>query len=116
MIVGDFEKFGFGIIQQIEYIGTVFIGITDDLAGNADQFALNEFLENDTRMCFNIGSRNNRIGEPGDIIRAAGHFQFFAEPQLFHNGKHIDRLAFLCQGLHGLCKYAGGFPHKNIPA
>src|SRR4026207_1870536 len=46
VIAGYFKQLAFCIIQQIENIGGVFIGIADNFATDTDQFPLNKFLEN----------------------------------------------------------------------
>src|SRR5688500_18778444 len=48
VIVRDLEKFAFGVIEEVKYICAVFISIADDFATDANQFTLNEFLQNDT--------------------------------------------------------------------
>jgi hypothetical protein len=61
-VVGcDFVNFAFRLIQQIKYIGAVFVSITDDFTGNANKFALNKFLQDNTGVCLDVGRRNNGI-------------------------------------------------------
>ena len=61
MIVGDLEQLCFLLVQQVEYISAVFIGISDDLAADTDQFTLDEFLQYDTRMCIDIGDETTEL-------------------------------------------------------
>src|SRR6185295_6166834 len=44
VIVGDLKQFAFCIIEQVKYIGRIFISIPDDLPADTYEFALNEFL------------------------------------------------------------------------
>src|SRR5688572_21053841 len=74
VIIGDLEELAFCVIQQVEYIRAVFIRVTDDLAADAYQFTLNEFLKYDTGVRFNVGGGDYRIGKAGDIIRSTYHF------------------------------------------
>ena len=101
VIVGNLKEFSFGIIQQIKNVCRVFVSITDDLTADTYEFTLNEFLQNDTCVCFNVGSRYHCIGELGDIIGTAYYIQLFAAAQLFCNSEDIDGLAFIGQSLHG---------------
>ena len=116
MVIGNFKKFGFRIIEQVEYICTVFIGIADDFTADPDEFPLNEFLQDDAGMGFNIGCRNYGISQLGHIIGTTDHFQFFTEAEFFHHGEHVYRLAFLLPDTAWPDKFAGGSPRKNIPA
>ena len=70
-------------------------------------------------MRFNIGRRNNGIGEFGNIIGAANRIQLFPHFQFFHHGKNIDGHAFLLQTLHGfvnklVCLYIKTFWLNNL--
>jgi hypothetical protein len=101
VVVGYFKQLAFGIIQQVEYIGTVFITVADDFTADAYEFALNKFLENDAAMRLYIGRRHHGIGKPGYVIGTAHHFQFFARFQFLYHGEYINRLVLLLQVLHG---------------
>ena len=50
----DDEK-RYGVVEEVEYVGTVFVGIADDLAADPDQLALDKFLEDDTGVGLDIG-------------------------------------------------------------
>src|SRR5690606_41083595 len=54
MVIGNLEQFTFRIVEQIEYVGAVFIRIADNLSADADQFALNKFLQYDPAVCINV--------------------------------------------------------------
>ena len=74
VVVGDLEKLAFRIIQQVEHIGAVLIGIADDLAADADEFPLDEFLQDDPGMGLDIGGGDDGIGQLGDVIRPRRSF------------------------------------------
>src|SRR6185437_11794935 len=101
VVVGDLEKFAFRVIEQIENVGAVFISLPDDLAADTDELALDEFLQDDTRVRFDVGGRNDRIGKLGHVVRTTYDIQLGSRPELFHDCQDIDGLAFLRQALHG---------------
>ncbi len=75
VIVGDLEKLAFGIIEQVEDIGAVFIGVANDLATDPDEFALDEFLQNILECASILAEEITAVGEAGNIIGAANNDQ-----------------------------------------
>ena len=101
VIIGDLEELAFRVVEQVKYVCAVLISIPDDLSADADQFTLNEFLQDDTGMGFDVGGRDNGIRQLGHRIGTADHFKFLSCLQLFDDGQDINGLAFLRQALHG---------------
>jgi hypothetical protein len=100
VVVRNLEKLALGIVEEIENVGTVFVGVADDFATDADQFPLDELLQDDARMCFNIGRRHDGIRETGHVVGTTDEVELFTRFQLFYNRKDVDRLVFLLQALH----------------
>src|SRR6185312_9006359 len=101
VVIGDLEELAFGVVEQVENIRAVLIGVADDLATDPDQLALDEFLQDDARVGLDVGGRHHRIGELGNIVCPPDDIQLLTHLELFDYGKDIDGLALLRQALHG---------------
>ena len=64
---GDFEDVVAGLVEQVQYIGTVFVGILDDLGARTDELTLDEFLSYDPGVVFNIGRTGHLTGKLGEV-------------------------------------------------
>ena len=89
VIVGDLEEFSFPRRRAYQIHRYCLPQASPMISPLMRMVPMNEFLENDAGMRFDVGRRNHRVGEFGNNSTAPS-VQFFTDAQLFHHGEQVD--------------------------
>jgi len=92
---GDGVEVLFGLVEQVEDVGAVVVGVAGGLGADADQFAQDVLLADDARVVLHVGAAGHLAGELADVEGAAHHVQLPALLELLGDGEDVDGLIIL---------------------
>ena len=85
VFVIDIHQALLGLVEQVDHVGGLVVGLGDGLGGDTNHLALDELLAQHADVILNVGSGDDILRELGDGISAASSLKFSIETQALHH-------------------------------
>ncbi len=95
VLVVDVHQPGLGLVEQVDHVGGLVVGLLDGLGADAYHLALYELLAEHADVVLYVCRRHHVLGQFRHCIGTAGGLELAVQTQALDHRQHVDRLTLL---------------------